>query len=402
MIATGRRAIRNVLSLAALGWLAATAPAAALDAQAQMEKYVALAAKAGYTITYESIEDDGDGNFTVSGIEVTGKDMKAPGSIETLEIEGARETDDNSFIAETLSASGISYAGEDSKSRPVEIDVEFIEASGIYFPDPENADAALSVFPRSTMEIGPVSVTTDGKLAIEMAGATAVTEANADGTIFNSSGTVDGIVVNVLNIADEAMRPAIEREQIEEIELNVKLVGSWDSKSGRLELTQYTYDAPEFGKLDFTLALDGYTAELVKTLRQGAGAPPLTGPEAMNSDLGKVVMGQIRLVGGSLSYEDNSLANRVLDFQAGQMGASRQDMIDTAFGLVMGGTQMLGDPGFSLALAQAVRTFLSEPGNFTLKFAPAEPLSLGELLMTGMGDPAALIGLLGVAVSAND
>lgn len=404
-------AFRHVLvaaSLASCSTLALMpAPAWALDGAGFAERLQLAVERNGYAVEYGGVEDAGDGSFTLRDLTISSGKMTDPLRLHQIDITGAREMGEKGLSIEGLSFSGLSYssAGEDGKE--VIVTVESGRGTGLYIADPDDPQAPFFAFPQSTTELGPIEVTIDGNAAFSidaMRGEATMDEASRT---YRSSAETGLITVHTESISDPEARSRLDELGIEEIALSAQFGGLWNMETGRLEITDYRIDAPQFGTFDFKIAFEGFTEAVATELRRtsaDAGTAEGQDTDALKAASGKVMetLGSLRIAGASLSYQDHSLAGIMLDQQAQRMGGNRQDIIDLASTMATGMTQALDNPGFSAMLGGAIRTFLSKPESFAVRLEPASPVAVMDMVGAALMAPGSLVDRLGLKVVANE
>lgn len=182
--------------------------------------------------------------------------------------------------------------------------------------------------------------------------------------------------------------PSLTELGYDKIEVNITAAGTWDPDGAVLSVDELTLESVDMGSLSASLVLGGATAALVDRLN---GATP-----------DHTVANDLTLETASLTYEDASLAGRILDQQAKAVGQDRAafaEQISAALPLML---SMIGNPGFQEKLANAASMFLKDPKNITISVEPAKPLPLARIMEIGQTAPNTLPDELAADVTANE
>lgn len=391
----------------AAGLAMAAAPAAAGDGARLLEHYQKLADKHGLVVDYGALDETGEGSFVVRDLQLMGAEMSNPVRVRELVVTGAQDTGDDGFAAESARFSGLSFSTVDDTGKEIVVTVDGGEGSGLYLPDPDNADAPLFRFTRSATTIGAVRVLVDGNEAVSLTGLSGETVLDETAGSYRTRAAIESATFHAGNITDPQVKARFDALDIDVITLSARFSGLWDMHSGRLELTEYSIDAPDLGRFDLSLAFEGYSEEVARELRRvsternAAGGGDAEAREAASRRLLEAI-GQLKLAGGRVSFADRSLTGRLLDLQAAETGGGRGDVIEMASAMALGMTLPLENTEFSLMLGGAVRAFLSQPGNFSISLEPEAPVAVSDIVGAAIMSPAALIRRLGVKVRANE
>jgi hypothetical protein len=124
---------------------------------------------------------------------------------------------------------------------------------------------------------------------------------------------------------------------------------------------------------------------------------------AANSDMDKAkkTTSGAKLDHLQVRFDNAGLVERVVKMQAESTGSTREEIVEQAKSAVGITFMLTGNADFADKVAGAVETFLDAPRSFTVSAAPAQPVSLGKIVDTGLDALGALPDLLGVEVKAN-
>lgn len=149
-------------------------------------------------------------------------------------------------------------------------------------------------------------------------------------------------------------------------------------------------DGRDVGSLIVELAADGIPLALF------AEIDAETDPDALLGFTEGVSLQRARI-----RFEDDSLTSRLLSLMAEEEGTDVESFVAKG---TEGLEPMLAealDPELARQVSAALTAYLNDPRSITVALAPAQPINLAQV-MAGLEDPAALIELLQLRVTAND
>lgn len=378
------------------------------DAKAYLDEQISKAKEQGVEIKLNGpIDDLGGTGVQISNISILGKEMKEPALVRNIRIEGIEDLGNGSFAAKNFLLEGLSVKGENEKAETFEFSLESASGDNVFYPNPTDANAAFFHYPNSTYRFGAMKLTINGKTLLDGAGGSGTSNVDEANQVMSSSGTFDKFKIDLTAIDDPKF--AAQRAEIgyDNLTLNLSVAGSWDMNSGRIDITDYTLDAEEAGKLKLSGAIIGLTADVARQFREiSAKAQAQTGdPDPKKQQLQAMqmmsMMSQLAFQNLSIRYDDNSLADRLMGIQAKAMGTNKQELVQLLPSMIPVMTARLGSPELGALLSSAASSFLANPGNLTISANPVRPLPFMELMTTGSSAPAALIQALNISVKAN-
>ena len=93
-------------------------------------------------------------------------------------------------------------------------------------------------------------------------------------------------------------------------------------------------------------------------------------------------------------------SDRLLDFQASQMGTTGDQLAAGAPMMIGMGMGALNMPALTEMVTSAVGKFLTEKGTLTVRAMPTEPVSIVNVVLTGQRDPTKIPDMVNLQVSA--
>ncbi|MEZ5872613.1 MAG: hypothetical protein R3D32_12370 [Nitratireductor sp.] len=382
-------------------------PAHAIDGATLVAGLRAQAAISGAMLDVGKIEETGPDSFRLSDIEIAGKGMAKPLQVKSVEANGVREISGKSIVIDSLKFGGISLDGKTDKGEDFFVTIDGGEGTNLYFPDPNDIDAPFLPSKTVSYRIGRMTMNVSGSEVVSVSGAEVVTEKATDRNEFSTEMSVSEVAIDLSQVKDAKAKAQIQALGLETLKIAIRLDGSFNLDTGRMELKEYSFDTTNVGKLNMTLAIDGYDMALVRKIRETSLAASKAGrndPEAQKAAAAQLmgVLAELKLAGATVSFDDQSIVSRVLDIQAAAMGVTREELAQMAPVMAMGMTQALDNPEFSAMVGEALAKFGSNPKSLTITIAPAEPVAFAQIVGTAIAGPPALLGLLGVTVKANE
>ncbi|MBR0556088.1 hypothetical protein J5J10_10410 [Ciceribacter sp. L1K23] len=395
------RAPKVTALLASVALVGSLSPAFALDGQDLLNKINAIYGPDGGTVKAQSVEVDGS-NVVLKGVSITpvGPDAK-PLDIGELTLQDVTEEDGGAYHIGLLEFPDI-----DMTQDKASIKVSDLYLSGIWIPGDVTTGDINSLPIYEEAHSGPISISVDGKEVFSMQEATGTMETSEDETTLSFAGDITGIKADLSTVEDAKAKETIQALGLESIDGNVTMAGSWEVPTGTIEVEEYAFEFANIGTLNLAFSLSGYTMDLIKQLqetsRQMQSQP---GNEQAQQAAGLAMLGlmqQMSFNSAEISFDDDGITKRGLDFAGKQQGTSGEQMAQMVKAMV---PVLLGQ--FKLAELQAtvpaaVNTYVDDPQNLTISLAPEKPVPFPMIMGAGMGAPETLPKLLGVTVTANE
>lgn len=279
-----------------------------------------------------------------------------------------------------------------------------IEISGLRLPAPgKNDDPMAGLMLYDHARIHDISVKNGGKLVFDASNSHIdITPPRGD-TPLKFAGGVDHFTADLSATKDPKTRAVIQALGYETIGGSADMAGSWSPGDGRMDLDKYEIAVKNVGTLAISLDMSGYTKDFVKSVRR-VRAEMAAHPKKNNSAQGLVLLGllqQLSFTSAKISFTDDSLTGKVIDYLAAQQHMRREDVINQAKAVLPFALAKMNNPEFSAKVTAAVSKFLDNPKNLTITAAPSSPLSLGILMASAMAAPKQIPDQLGVTVTAN-
>ena len=376
-----------------------TLPAFAVDGTAFAERLKVIYALqgGGGEIVYDNVETSGE-NITLKGVK-----FKVPPATEfplgDLKFNGVTE-DAGSFNVETVTVPDINTTSEQST-----IAMKGFVIENLIVPSEANTTTPFLLYDRAA--VAEVSVGIAGKQAFTMKDYEVLIEAPEPEKEIAFKSEAKSIFVDVAGLATDPKSLAQAKALgLEQIDGKLIMDGSWVAENGQLDVSEFSFDVPNAGKINLTMAFDGYTKDFMKTLQEVSKATQAAGTdENAQAAQGLAMLGlmqQLAYVSTSIRYDDAGLANRALDLTAKEQNTTREALIAQGKAVLPLMLGQLQNPEFATAVSLAVGKFLDNPKSIEIDATPAEPVPGAMLMATGAGNPMELIKTLNVVVTANE
>ncbi len=385
----------RVLALSALLASTALSGAYAQVANEAAERLKVLMEQQGTTLSWDSVDIDGD-NAVLVGVQVEAGGQKE--ALGDLTMNGISQTDDGYRIDEVLFDS-LSFGDDDGS-----VDIEGVEMSGVLLPNDAKLDQFGGTVFYETAEVGSVVFTQDGNEIASMEGLVTEMTAPVDGKAMEYSGSVETFSVDLSIVEDPQQAAIIKALGYEQLSGSLGFAGDWQPSDGRFTMSQFDFAIDDAGTFGITVDLGGYTPQFLASLRD-LQTQMAANPESDNSAQGLAMLGlmqQLTFHRAEISFNDDSLTNKVLEFVAQSQGAQPSDIANQAKAVVPFAMGQLGNPDLTMQATQAVSAYLDNPQSLRISAVPASPVPFALIAAAAMSAPAELTKTLGVTVSAND
>jgi len=386
----------RVAAAATLLMSASLSGALAQSVEAAAERLKTIATEQGVTLEWDSVDSSGS-DGTISGVRVGQGDDLVP--IGDLYLEGVGESDDGYTIA-TLTMDDY-FIGDPSGS----VRIEGIEMTGVLLPNDNVIDNYGGSIFYETADIDRIDVTVGGKTVFEMTSLySVISQSDTAGKPMEFEGAAEGFMVDLSMIEEPDQRAMLDALGYDKLEGFMSMSGSWQPTDGRLEVAEYDFTVVNAGSLGLSLDLGGYTPTLIASLRE-MQKQMAANPDADPSTQGLAILGllqQMTFHSAEISFSDDSLTNKILEFVARQQGMSASDIRNQAKAVLPFALAQLNNPEFTTMVTQAVSAYLDDPQVLRVRAEPAAPAPFAVIMASGMTNPVDLIKTLGVTVSAND
>jgi hypothetical protein len=285
------------------------------------------------------------------------------------------------------------------------IAISGMEMAGLKLSAPGSTDPLANLMMYETADVANFTVTTGGKEVFSMKGAHAETTAPAEGKPMTFTVSTEGWNADLSSVEDPQSKAVIEAMGYQTISGNVEMEGSWQPTDGRMTLSSYDITVNDAGTLGMTFDLGGYTPDFIKSMQEMQKKMAEQPAGADNSAQGLAMLGlmqQLTFHTASVRFDDDSLTGKALDFLAKAQGMKPQDIANQAKALTpIMLAQVVQDQALIKSVSDAVTAFLDDPKSLEVTAAPAQPVPFALIAAGAMSAPQELPKTLGVTVTAN-
>lgn len=386
----------RVVAGATLLMSASLTGALAQSVEAAAERLREIVQDQGLSIEWDGVEVSGDGGV-LRNVRVGREDGMLP--IGNINLEGVSEVDEGYAIEDVTMDRYHMVNGADS------LTVDGVAMTGVLLPNEQSIDSyGGSVF-YETADIATVNVVSKGKEIFTLTDMHAeISPSDEAGKPMEFSGAAEGFTIDLTIIEDPQQAAVIKALGYEKLEGYLEMDGSWNPADGQLTLNEYGMSVVDAGSLGLSFDLGGYTPELIASLRQ-IQKQMAENPDGDSSQQGMAILGlmqQMIFHSAEVSFADDSLTNKVIDFVAQQQGMSASDIRNQAKAVLPFALAQLNNPEFTTMVTQAVSAYLDDPKSLSVRAEPGSPTPFAMIMASGMTNPVDLIKSLNVQVTAND
>jgi hypothetical protein len=317
-----------------------------------------------------------------------------------LTFSGVEEESGGGYTVKTLTMPDIDYRKDGN-----ELSVQNIEIDGIQIPPvhPQAGSAPMLIY--HTASTGPIKLSDKQGEIFAASGVRSSIDRTAGNAGYDTSFVADGLTLHFDRAKDPKTVKAVKALGYGTVTGALSIKASWQRDGGKVNLSQWQLKLDNVGTLDLTASLSGYTAEFIESLRQ-MQEKLRANPEDKKARqaYGIAMLGliqQLNFGGASISFVDDSVTRKVLDYLGKQQGVSGDQMAAAATAMLPMALGRLQNPQFKQQIVDAVGTFLNNPKNIAIKAAPDKPVSVPTIMGAAMAAPQTLPDVLNVTVTAN-
>jgi hypothetical protein len=373
----------------------------ALDGEDMLKKLNAAYAAYGSQMVSESVTTDGS-TVVANGVRLKVENAEKPVDVPLGDItfDDVEEADDGGYYAGTVTFQNVDLSKDGSHFTAKDIQID-----GLSIPGTPSTDSIDGMILYESAHTGPMTLEQDGKRVFQVDKTEANLNVADDSSSIDFDSTVSGIWADLSDVKDPKGQEAVNALGLTNVNGNITTKGSWTAASGKFDITEFSVDARDVGKINLTLSMSGYTAQLMKAMQdatKAAAANP--DKKAGEAALGMTMMGllqQLSFNSAALRFDDASITKRVLDYVAKQQGVAADQFTQSLKGMVPIMMAQLNVPDLQTQVSAAVSKYLDDPKNLEIKAAPSSPVAAPMIMGAAMGAPQTLPKVLGVTVTAN-
>ncbi|WP_182085725.1 hypothetical protein [Aureimonas sp. ME7] len=382
---------RIVASLALV--LASATSSLAADAQAFADRLKAVMGEQNVTLETGTPASEGD-DVVLPEVRVRGNQPgEDPVALGDLHFEGVTGSTPDGWKATRVAPADIDRTDGDMRTQIGGIAVEGLTIQGT------NATTkALSPIFFERASIASVAAERNGKSVLSVENIDLKNE-GAEGEAYRTTFGVGSFTADTAG--DQPASSTLKELGYETLTGNMSGNASWDPKSGALTLDPLQVVVNDAGKLDFSYTITGYTPSFIQSLSQMSEQMKASGGQSEGSGMAVIgLLSQLNLQSANLSFADDSLTNRVLDYFAKQNNQTREQMVSGVLGSLPLALGYLQNPQFQADVTAAVKSFLENPEQLTIAIAPPSAVPVTQIMGAAMGAPQTLPQVLNLSVKS--
>lgn len=253
---------------------------------------------------------------------------------------------------------------------------------------------------------GPVSALKVGEKFFSISAAGSVATKRPDGKGVDSSFTVDGIVAD-LSLAQMPVSSEANRFfGLQNLRATFSMKSSWELSTGKYDLTDYTIDLENMGKLNVQLSFSGITPGLYSTT--DALYSSLTGVEDdENTKNAKYLLllafvQQLTLNSAQIRFDDASITNRAFDYVSKWDHVTRAQSANRFAKEMLELTAALDIPDLQRMLSRAIIEYSNNPGSLMFSATPAQPIPMSAILEAARNAKESIPKMIDLKITSND
>lgn len=390
--------LRHARLLAATTLLAAMplGSAWAQTVDAALERLKVLVEEQGATMEWASADISGADAVLVDVRVGAGDDLIPIGNVTLAGISPV----DEGYLVDSISMDR--YFMDDGSGSSVT--VEEVGMTGVIIPAEGQEDQFGGSLFYETADVGSVVVNATGTEVFTLSDFHVEMTRPENGNPMDFSGAAEGFTIDLSGIEDQQQKQILQALGYEKLQGYMEIAGSWQPTDGRMTLSQYDLAIVDAGTLGMTVDIGGYTTDFIASLRE-IQKQMADNPEGDNSAQGLAIMGlmqQLTFHGANITFSDDSLTAKVLEFVAQSQGMKPADIANQAKAVLPFALAQLNNSELTTQATQAVSAFLDNPKSLRIAAEPAQPVPFALIMAGAMSNPTDLTKTLAVGVYANE
>ncbi|RAX38951.1 hypothetical protein [Rhizobium tropici] len=391
------RTTRLMLCSAAI--LSFASSAFALDGNDLLKKINDIYGQQGASIAAGGIDIDGS-TVTLKAASFKTADMGEAIPLGDITLDGVEESNGGYTIDE------IDFADVDFKKDGTAVSASDLKLSGVEIPaDATKGDLGSLLYYKSA-HAGEISVSKDGAEVFSIEGADATMNKRDDKSGLDFDAKINGIKADLSKVDDQKSKEAIEALKLQQIDGTIAMKGSWEIGPGTIDISEYSFDFKDIGKLNLAFSISGYTPAFAKSLQEALKTVRSNpNQQEAQQSAGLAMLGllqQLTFNSAQIRFDDASITARALDFAGKQQGVTGKQLADTLKAMTPIMMAQLNIPELQNAVSSAVNAYLDNPKSLTVTAAPGKPVPVPMIIGAAMGAPTTIPQVIGLKVSSND
>lgn len=374
--------------------LAGTSSALAVDAQAFADRLKAAMAPST-KLEFSGATAEGD-DVVLTAVRVGPTDGgMEPYNLGDLRFETVSGSNSEGWRAEKLQLGDVAQTSGDVTTK---VNGAILEGLTIR-PEGANASVLSPLFlERSTIK--EVMIEKGDKTVVSASDLGVATQPRGDGGL-GSTVSVGRFQLDTAATGNPGFAQTMTDLGYPQLTGSMRGEGSWIPQTGALSLSDLNVAVENAGALNLAYTITGYTPSFIQSLSQVSQQLQASGGQNQNAGMAVIgLVSQLYLQSATLSFEDQSLTDRVLDYFAKQNNQPRAQFVETVKSTVPLGLAYLQNPTFQAEVSKAVNDFLTNPRSIRIAIAPQAPIPATQILGAAMGAPQTLPQVLNLSVQS--
>ena len=241
---------KKLLGAAAFSLFLVPGGALSFDAQSFLDQQTELAKQQGFELKHEGpLQTLGADGFQVENLSFIGGEMKEPFKIGLMRIEGIEELGNGSYAAKNLLIENLSLNGVSENQDRFEFSLANISAENYLYLSPTDTETSMFHFPSSTYRIGQLTLNINDKPLLVGEGGFGTSITDVANQTMQTNGAFNKFNIDLTAIDDPKFTAQRNELGYDNLTLNFSIAGDWNLATGQMDITDYTIDAEEAGKL---------------------------------------------------------------------------------------------------------------------------------------------------------
>ncbi len=212
--------------------------------------------------------------------------------------------------------------------------------------------------------------------------------------------TESSVTVNELHFpldtdaVESAQINTLRRLGYDDLIIDFNYHSQFDMATGVANLDRMQAAVRDMGELSLDLSLHDvpFTEDMVE----------MTGATLAESGFIDQMLAEATFASGTIRFQDMGIVDRLIDFQALQEDKAPEDVrAEIQAQLLASRAEMAASP-LALEAMDALLAFVESPGSITVAANPTEPVPVSQVLVAAQINPALLLEILNLRVSAQD
>jgi hypothetical protein len=394
-----RRSILVKSALSTLLLVLPMAPAAAQDVNAVAERLKAVLADQGAELSWTGISGDAS-EMVISGAAVAAKGGPDKITLGDITLSDIAEENGGYVVGEVALPN---YSVTEEGATVTATGIEF---TGLKLPAEGVTDPLAGLAMYHTADLESITVKLADKQVFSMDQLHFEISPPEDGKAMAFSGSAEKFSADLSVVQDPESRKVIDALGYSTIEGDYEMAGSWHPAEGTLEISQNDITVDNAGTFGIALAVEGYTADFVKSLQDVQKKIAAQPEGADNSAQGLAMLGlmqQLSFGWASVRFDDDSITGKVLDYVAAQQGMKAADLANQAKAILPFLMAKFNSPELTAQVTAAVSAYLDDPVSLEIAAEPGAAVPFAVILAGAMSQsPQDLVKTLAVTVTANE